>query len=139
MVELPSDRFTSVVITPGPDDDLVTFRFSNPSIPSDGEPPEGTLETAEPPLTEAGSGQPIDLTGAHAVQLRFRNISIQNDVGQPVYDGPTEYKPDLPALRHMVLFDMSEGVVGWYLGFDGTGCVSMLAVGDNVTVRIAHS
>jgi hypothetical protein len=34
---------------------------------------------------------------------------------------------------------MSEGVVGWYVGFDGTGCVSMVAAGDTVTLRIAHS
>ena len=61
-------------------------------------------------------------------------MSIQNDVGQPVYDGPAEYRPGLPALRHLVLFDMSEGVVGWYIGYDGTGCVTLARVGDSVTV-----
>ena len=61
-----------------------------------------------------------------------------NDTGQPVYDGPTEYRPDLPALRELALFDESEGVVGWYVGYDGGGCVTLTRVGDTVTVRIAH-
>jgi len=112
--------------------------FGDPSVPSQGELATGSIALARPPLTQAASGQPITLAGQRAIEVRFWNMSIQNDVGQPVYDGPADYQPGLPALKQMTLFDMSEGVVGWYLGFDGTGCVSMVPVGRAVTVRIAH-
>jgi hypothetical protein len=135
---LPSDRFTAVTVTTGSDADLVTFTFGDPSLPGPPAPPTGTLETAVPPFTEAGSGKAIDLEGDHVLQVRFTGMSIQNDVGQPVYEGDPEYRPEGQALRHLVLFDMSEGVVGWYIGHDGPGCVTLTRVGDSVTVRIAH-
>jgi hypothetical protein len=137
-IALPSDRFTSVVVTPGPDADLIAFAFGRPSLPGPPAPPAGILETATPPLTQAGSGPQIDLEGEHALRLRFTNMSLQNDVGQPTYDGDPEYKPDGQALRDLVLFDMSEGVVGWYIGYDGPGCVTLSAVRETVTVTIAH-
>lgn len=135
---LPSDRFTSVVITTGPDADVVTFAFGRSSLPGPPAPPAGSLETAVPPFTEAASGEPIGLAGEHALQVRFTNMSLQNDVGQPTYEGDPEYRPGGQALRDLVLFDMSEGVVGWYIGYDGSGCVTLATVGDSVTVRIAH-
>jgi hypothetical protein len=138
-VALPSDRFTSVAISSRADADVITFGFGNASLPGPPAPPVGSLKTAKPPFTDAASGAPIRLAGGHAVQVGFTNMSIQNDVGQPVYEGQTEYRPGLPALRHLVLFDMSEGVVGWYIGYDGAGCVTLARVGDSVTVRIAHS
>jgi hypothetical protein len=135
---LPSDRFTSVVISSGTDGDLVTFVFGASSLPGPPAPPQGSLETATPPFTEAASGRPIDLLGQHAIQIRFTGMSIVNDAGEPVYAGPPEFQPGLPAVRDLALFDMSEGVVGWYLGYDGTGCVNLVRVGSSVTVRVAH-
>jgi hypothetical protein len=38
-----------------------------------------------------------------------------------------------------VLYDASEGIVGWYIGYDGPGCVTLARVGSAVTVTIAHS
>jgi hypothetical protein len=136
---LPSDRFTSVAITSRPDSDLITFGFGKASLPGPPAPPIASLQTAKRPFTDAASGAPIRLAGEHAVKTGFTNMSIQNDVGQPVYEGQTEYRPELPALRHLVLFDMSEGVVGWYIGYDGNGCVTLARAADSVTVRIAHN
>ena len=65
-------------------------------------------------------------------------MSLQNDAGEETYAGPAEVKPALPALRHAVLYDASEGVVGWYVGYDGPGCVTLARVGTTVTVTIAH-
>ena len=31
----------------------------------------------------------------------------------------------MPALKQVTLYDESEGVVGWYIGFDGPGCVRL--------------
>jgi hypothetical protein len=137
-VALPSDRFTSVKITSLPDTDVITFGFGNDSLPGPPAPPIGSVAAAKPPYTNASSGAAMGLSGQHAAQITFKNMSIQNDVGEPVYDGPTEYRPRLPALRHLVMFDMSEGVVGWYIGYDGSGCVTLARVANAVTVRIAH-
>jgi hypothetical protein len=65
-------------------------------------------------------------------------MSLSNDVGQPTYDGPSEYKPNLPAVKEAVLFDASEGQIGWYVGYDGDGCVTLARVGNTITVSIAH-
>ena len=65
------------------------------------------------------------MIGEHVLALRFTGMSLSNDVGQPTYDGPRELKPDLEALRHAVLFDASEGIVGWYIGYDGSGCPTL--------------
>ena len=33
---------------------------------------------------------------------------------------------------------MSEGVVGWYIGYDGNGCVTLTNDGSDVIVAIDH-
>ena len=70
--------------------------------------------------------------------VRFAGMSLANDVGQPVYQGEPEFRPDLPALRHVVNMEMFEGVVSWYVGYDGTGCVTLTSDGQNVSVAIEH-
>jgi hypothetical protein len=56
-----------------------------------------------------------------------------------VYEGLTEFRPDLPAVRHVVNMEMFEGVVGWYIGYDGPGCMTLDSDGQNVSISIAHS
>ena len=48
----------------------------------------------------------------------------QNDAGQETYGGPPAINPDLPALKQAVLFDASEGAIGWYVGYAGDGCLA---------------
>ncbi len=64
-------------------------------------------------------------------------MSLSDDVGRrrPT-TGPTEFRPDLPVLRHAVLFDAFEGQIGWYIGYDGPGCVTLGRDGNDVTVAI---
>jgi hypothetical protein len=78
------------------------------------------------------------VAGEHVLVLRFSGMSLANDVGQPTYDGPVELEPRFDALRHAVQFDASEGQVGWYIGYDGTGCVTLARDGSDVTISIAH-
>ena len=136
---LPSDRLTDVVISTSPTADLITFVFGNMSLP---EPPQGSstgsLEAATPPFTEGASGLPIDVDGEHVAQVRFSGMSIVNDVGEPTYDGRKDFRPDLPALKAVVNYDLSEGVVGWYVGYDGPGCVTLSAVGNEIVLAIDH-
>ena len=134
---LPSDRLVDLAISSTPTHDLLTFVF-NPSIPGPAGPPRGTLEAAVPPFTFAGSGQAFDLLGQHAVQVRFSGMTLADESGKATYRGPTEVKPLLTTLREAVQYDASEGIVGWDVGYDGPGCVTLLRDGNTVTIMIAH-
>ena len=35
-----------------------------------------------------------------------------------------------------VLYDASEGVIGWYIGYDGDGCVSLIDDGRGLLLSI---
>ena len=136
---LPTDRFTDLRVDRGATADRLTFVFGNPSLPGGPTPPQGSLEAGRPPYSQAGSGAAIDMVGEHVLVLRFTGMSLANDVGQPTYDGPVELKPGFAALKHAVQFDASEGQVGWYIGYDGAGCVTLGRSGQDVTITIAHS
>jgi hypothetical protein len=135
---LPSDRFTDLKASAGATADRLTFVFGPSSLNSPAAPPQGSLDVAMPPYTRAGSGASIDLKGEHVVGIRFSEMSLQNDAGQEIYTGPSELKPELPALRQAVMYDASEGIIGWYVGYDGPGCVTLVTEGTNVTVTFAH-
>jgi hypothetical protein len=81
---------------------------------------------------------PIEMTGQHVVQVRFQHMSLQNDAGQPTYDGRLEFRPGFASLKDVVNFDMSEGQVGWLVGWDGPGCPTLTTTGQNVTIAIPH-
>lgn len=138
-VALPSDRFTDIKEAPGATADRLTFVFGNPSLPGPAGPPEGSLEVAQAPYTSAGSGAPIEMKGEHVLQIRFSGMSLANDVGQETYVGPRGIEtPDFPSLRHAVMFDASEGIVGWYVGYDGPGCVTLVRTANDLTLTIDH-
>lgn len=135
---LPSDRVVAVEVATSPAADFVTFVFEAGSLTPAG-PPRGELTVAEPPFTYGSSGLPIDLAGDHALQVRFSGMSLSNDVGEPTYTGDRDIRVDFPALRQAIMYDESEGIAAWYIGYDGTGCVNLLREGDAVVVSIAHS
>lgn len=134
---LPSDRLTGMQVLGVPGADIVRFEFSPGSLTPAG-PPAGSLDVATPPFTEGSSGLPIDLQGEQALQVVFRGMSLQNDVGQETYTGERELRTTDPSrsLRHVVLFDESEGQMGWYLGYDGPSCVTLSREGDDILVVI---
>ena len=135
---LPSDRFTDVQVVPGDTTDSIRFVFGDASLPGPASPPMGKLTVAKRPYTHAGSGAPITIKGDHVLQLTFTGMSIQNDAGQPTYDGPTDIRQSLPAFQQAVLFDASEGTVGWYIGYDGPGCVSLINDGTSLLLSIGQ-
>lgn len=134
---LPSDRLTGIQVLGVPGADLVRFQFSPGSLTPAG-PPVGSLDVATPPFTEGASGLPIDLEGDVSLQVVFRGMSLQNDVGQETYTGEREIRADDPSrsLRHVVIFDESEGQMGWYVGYDGPACVTLAREGDDIVVSI---
>lgn len=136
---LPSDRLTGVQVIPGGTADGLRFTFGNMSLPGPASPPMGSISVATPPYTQAGSGEAIDVKGQHVLQLRFDTMSVQNDAGEPTYDGPHELRPNLPSIKDVVLYDQSEGVVGWYIGYDGTSCPTLARDGQGLVLTIPHS
>ena len=134
---LPSDRLTDVEVLGTAGGDVVRFTFGQGSLEPAG-PATGHLDAATPPFTEASSGAPIDLQGEHAAQVVFTGMSLQNDVGQPTFDGQREIVVEDPSrgIRHAVLFDESEGQIGWYIGYDGPGCVTLTRDGDTIILAI---
>ena len=135
---LPSDRFTDISVSSGATADRLTFVFGNPSLPGPAGPPQGSLEVAEGPYTVAGSGAPIEIAGEHVLQVRFSGMSLSNDVGQETYVGPPDVKPEFPVLRQAVMFDASEGIVGWLVGYDGPGCATLVRKGTTITLIFDH-
>lgn len=135
---LPSDRLVDLAISATPTHDLITFVFADPASPGPAGPPHGTVDAIQPPFSYAGSGQPIDLHGEHAVQVRFTGMTIASESGESTYHGPQKVEPNLPALQEAIQYDASEGVIGWYVGYNGPGCVTLSRNGNDVTVKIAH-
>ena len=135
---LPSDRFTDIKVTTDATADRLTFVFGNASLEGPAGPPKGSLQVAKAPYTHGASGAAIEMTGDHVLQVRFSGMSLSNDVGQETYTGPAEVTPDLAALRHAVMYDATEGIVGWYVGYDGPGCVTLTRSGNDVTLTIDH-
>ena len=136
---LPSDRLTGMQVLGVPGADIVRFEFSPGSLTPAG-PPVGSLDVATPPFTEGASGLPVDLQGEQALQIVFRHMSLQNDAGEETYTGEREIRATDPSgrLRHVVLFDESEGQMGWYLGYDGPACVTLTREADAILVIITY-
>jgi hypothetical protein len=130
---------TDIVISSTDEADLMTFVFGNASLPGPAGQPRGDLMIADPPYTQSGSGQEIKMRGEHVLQLRFIHMSLSADTGDLTYNGPDAFEPNLPVLRHAVQFDAFEGQIGWYIGYDGPGCVTLGRDGNNVTVAFARA
>jgi hypothetical protein len=131
---LPSDRLVNVTASSGGGADTLAFVFGKSSIGSPAGTPTGELSLAEPPYTYGASGLPITMVGDRVLLVVFRHMSLQSDTGDPVYTGPADLSPNLAVLRHAVEYDESEGVIGWYVGFDGPHCPTLALAGNQVTL-----
>lgn len=133
----PSDRLTGIQVLGLPGRDIVRFAFGAGSLTPAG-PPTETISVAKPPFTEGASGRPIALKGKQALQVVFRGMSLQNDVGQPTYNGERRIQVGDAArsLRDVIIFDESEGQIGWYVGYDTSSCLSLSREGDDLVLTI---
>ena len=136
---LPSDRLVDVEVSSTGSADVVTFVFGEPSSIS---PPQGAsdglLEAAEPPFVEGASGLPLEVDGEHVAFIRFRGMTLYDDAGVGTYDGPLRVPVGGEALRTVVNSEAFEGVSGWYIGYDGPGCVTLVSDARSVSVVVAH-
>jgi hypothetical protein len=137
--QLPSNRLVDVAVESGSAADRVTFLFG-PLVASPAGDPTGTLAEAHPPFSVATSGAVIDLAGSHFLDLRFDHMVLADDTGNPTFTGSRDHEVEFPAVRQVTEYDESEGVIGWYVGFDGPGCVKLTFDGASNAVRleVAH-
>ena len=107
---LPSDRFTDIRSSTDERADRLTFVFGNASLR--GRPGRRRVRSRsrQPPYTHAASGaadrhdRAITCSRSASAGCRCPTTS-----GRTTYEGPPKFTPDLPALRHAVLYDASEG------------------------------
>ena len=121
---LPSDTVTEIRIESTPTADLVTFVLG-PEISSPLKP-TGKLSAIEPPFSQSGSGEPVEVPGAHHVEIRLEGIMLADATGNPTYTGEYRFEPGLPALKAFVNVDSFEGYFTWIGGYDGFGCITLL-------------
>ena len=118
--------------------DLITFVFGNPSLPGPAGQPRGDLVIAEPPYTQSGSGQQIKMLGEHVLQLRFMpHVPLRRHRRPRPTTAPTRSSRTCRSCA-TPRFDEFEGQIGWYLGYDGPGCVTLGRDGNNVTIAFAR-
>ena len=105
-----------------------TSSRSSSAVPRCPDPPdrlEVISRSRSSPTRTAGSGEDIDMEGDRVLQLGFlQHVARVRHRRARVRRG-REFRPDLTVLRHAVVYDETEGVVGWYVGYDGPGCVTL--------------
>ena len=135
---LPSSRLVDYRSASAGGLDRLTFTFGE----SGTEPLEGRgrLREARPPFSEGGSGLPVEVDGERFLEIRFDGVLVADEEGNAIYEGPLEDRPNLPAVRHVVVTEQFEGVVTFIVGFSGPGCVALSGdpAARTVIVEIQH-
>jgi hypothetical protein len=113
--------------------DRVVFEFDSGT-------PEFTVDEAQPPFTEDGSGLPLDVEGQAFLQLVMRGGTKQTDAGTSSYDGPTDFDPGLPRLVDLVEGGDFEAQSTWYLGLTGEACTRIFTLSDpdRLVIDVEH-
>jgi hypothetical protein len=87
--------------------------------------PEWEVTPTEPPFTGDPSGLPLEVEGAAFFRIVLRGASIVDDEFQPVYEGPTDLRPDLTRIVHVVLVGDFEAVSTWLVGLRSPACTAV--------------
>jgi predicted small lipoprotein YifL len=92
--------------------------------------PEFTLDRAEPPFAEDGSGFPVEVPGDRFLGLVMRGGTKQTDAGTSSYAGPTEFATGFPMLVAAVEAGDFERQSTWILGLADDACVRVLLLDE---------
>ncbi|MGI8659281.1 MAG: AMIN-like domain-containing (lipo)protein [Candidatus Limnocylindria bacterium] len=122
-------NITDVRVGSHPDYDRVVFEFADGL-------PETTLDRATPPFSHDASGAPIDVAGSSFLRLTLRGGTKQTADGSSSYDGPTEFRPGLPSVVHLIEGGDFEAQSTWYLGLTSEACVRVLQLTDDGPARL---
>ena len=113
--------------------DRVVFEFTDGT-------PEVSLERAEPPFTQDGSGFPIDVEGESFLRLTMRGGTKQMDDGTSSYEGSRDFDPEHPMLVDVIEGGDFEAQSTWYLGLRDEACVRVTLLEDEprLVIDVEH-
>ncbi|MGH2429816.1 MAG: AMIN-like domain-containing (lipo)protein [Candidatus Limnocylindria bacterium] len=113
--------------------DRVVFEFTSGT-------PELTLDRAQPPFAEDGSGFPVNVEGDAFLGLVMRGGTKQMETGESSYDGPTDFDSGFPTLVHLVEGGDFEAQSTWYLGVTHEACARVLLLDgpSRVVIDVEH-
>ncbi|MEO6197164.1 MAG: hypothetical protein ABIP58_03560 [Dehalococcoidia bacterium] len=98
------------------------------------------IEYVEPPISQDGSGEPLDIAGEAFLYVRFYVAQAYDEDGNSTYTGPREITPDLEAISEMEMAGDYEGYVTWGIGLPEELDFRVTALEDpyRVVIDIAH-
>jgi hypothetical protein len=134
---VPSDTLRKVSVTSDFGVDRITFTFG-PAGPQPGGAPTGEVKPARPPFYAGASGNTVSIAGHRFIQITFRQMTIADDAGKPVFTGKDDLHPNAPAVKELRELEEFEGVVTWVAGVEGPGCVrvSRQTAPDRIVVEV---
>lgn len=102
--------------------------------------PEFTLDRAQPPFVQDGSGLPVQVQGDAFLKLVMRGGTKQTETGGSSYDGPTDFDPGFPRLVDLVETGDFEAQSTWVLGMSGDACVRVMLLSDpdRLVIDVEH-
>lgn len=101
-----------------PDYDVLVFDFDRGL-------PNYAVTSAVPPFTRDPSDLPLTVEGTAFFSVVFQGASIVDEEFQPVYEGPTDFKPNLTRIKHVVLAGDFEAVSTWIVGLAAPACLAV--------------
>lgn len=114
--------------------DGAVFAFNGAAVPG------YKVTPVSPPFKLIPGGKAVKVLGANFVQISFSPASALDANGKPVYTGPNDQKPGMPALAELVKIGDSKGELDWIAGLNGTGCfrVTLLASPTRIVIDFQH-
>lgn len=101
-----------------PDYDALVFDFDRGL-------PNYAITSVVPPFTRDPSGLPLTVEGSAFFSLVFQGASIVDEEFQPVYEGPTDFMPELTRIKHVVMAGDFEAVSSWIVGLAAPACLAV--------------
>ena len=74
------------------------------------------IEYVEPPISQDGSGEPLEIEGEAFLYVRFNVAQAHDESGNSTYTGPREITPGLESVSEMEMAGDFEGYVTWGIG-----------------------
>lgn len=98
------------------------------------------IEYVEPPISQDGSGFPLDIAGEAFLYVRFSTAQAHDDAGNSTYTGPREITPGLESISEMEMAGDYEGYVTWGIGLPEELDFHVTTLEDpyRVVIDIAH-
>jgi hypothetical protein len=101
--------------------------------------PNYAITSAVPPFTRDPSGLPLTVEGTSFFSVVLQGASIVDEEFQPVYEGPTDFKPDVTRIKHVVLAGDFEAVSTWIVGLAAPACLAVEPSGDRLVIAFSDA